>query len=156
MKKVLFILLFILHSSFAYGASSDDIYLRRDVFEVEMRNINLRFDQVLNELQSQRKEIEKTLEELKEQRREINEATKAISVLSVQITDSDKRIDSTNNFFYLVNVLLGVLIAMPFIQKWLDSREIKKEKAAPSFTLDDVKKLINEAIRANNLTIQGK
>ena len=116
----------------------------------------MRFDQVLNELQSQRKEIEKTLEELKEQRREINEATKAISVLSVQITDSDKRIDSTNNFFYLVNVLLGVLIAMPFIQKWLDSREIKKEKAAPSFTLDDVKKLINEAIRANNLTIQGK
>ena len=140
MKKVLFILLFILHSSLVYGATSDDVYLRKDVFEAKM-------DAFMAEVRLGFSEIRGEIKELSAR---MNGLEKQVDSLE---TSFNKRIDDTNNFLYLILVIIG---AIPFIQKWLDSREIKKEKAAQSFTLDDVKKLINEAIRANNLTIQGK
>ena len=68
----------------------------------------------------------------------------------------NKRIDDSYNFFYLIIVLLGLVIAMPFIQKGLEKRELRKEQTIQTFTLDDVKKLINEAIMTNNLSVQEK
>ena len=47
-------------------------------------------------------------------------------------------------------------ILKQFEEDSITNRELQKEKAAPSFTLDDVKKLINEAISANKFAVQEK
>ena len=59
----------------SYGAVSDDVYVRKDVFEVYMQNINSKFDIIM--------------EELKEQRKTMNEISDKLTVLS-------GRIDSVN------------------------------------------------------------
>ncbi len=43
-------------------------------------------------------------------------------------------------YIYLVLVLLGIVIVLPSVQKYLDLRETRK----PLITLEDVKRLIEE------------
>ena len=50
--------------------------------------------------------------------------------------------DTMNTFLYYLLVLLAALIVLPYVNKWLEGREIKRQ---PSVTLEDVKRLIAEA-----------
>ncbi len=77
MKKMIVILSMVLlvFGTESYGAVSDDVYVRKDVFEVYMQNINSKFDIIM--------------EELKEQRKTMNEISDKLTVLS-------GRIDSVN------------------------------------------------------------
>ena len=138
MRKILLSLMLIatLYCSGVYGATSDDVYLRKDVFDAKM-------DAFMAEIRGDIKELSARIDG-------------RIDSLEKRIDGVDKRIDDSHNFFYLILVGLGVLIAMPFIQKGLEKRELQKEQSSQSFTLDDVKKLINEAIMSNNLSVQGK
>ena len=137
MKKILLSLLLVLViACSAYGATSDDVYLRRDVFEARM-------DAFMAEIRGDIKELSARMDG-------------RIDSLEKRIDGLDKRIDDSHNFFYLILVGLGVLIAMPFMQKLHIEREIKKEKTVQILTVDDVKKLINEAFLANNFSVQGK
>ena len=134
-----------------YGATSDDVYVRKDVFEAKIEAINAKLDMLLE----QTKEIK---EEQKAQRADINELTRAVSVLSTRVdgveknmNSLDKRIDDLRNGIYLWLVAIGLVIAIiawPKVQDMLP----KWGKATPSITLDDVRRLIEE----NNARIAGK
>ena len=131
MRKILLSLVLIatLYCSGVYGVTSDDVYLRKDVFEAKM-------DAFMAEIRGDIKELSARIDG--------------------RIDSLEKRIDDSHNFFYLILVGLGVLIAMPFMQKLHIEREIKREKTVQILTVDDVKKLINEAMMSNNLSVQGK
>ncbi|MBQ3645966.1 MAG: hypothetical protein II960_05115 [Synergistaceae bacterium] len=79
MRKVLSAMMLILiFSSVSYASVSEDIYVRKDVFDAEMRNINTKLDNILEELKSQRRE----LNEVKQGQIEL---TKTVAVLSERV-----------------------------------------------------------------------
>ena len=134
MKKVvmLLILLLVLVTE-SYGAVSDDVYVRKDVFEVYMQNINANMERVLQRLDK----IDDGL----------NALNQTVANLSGRVDGIDKRIDSLNtriddlrNGIYLWLAAVGIVIAWPKlvekIQNW--------RKSQPSVTLDDVRRLIEE------------
>lgn len=158
MKKacVLLLVQLLVFGTAGYGATSDDVYVRKDVFEVYMQSINAKLDMII--------------EEQKAQRKDITELTKAVSVLSErvdrnfetlsgridgvnsslsgQIDSLDKRIDDLRNGIYLWLVAIGLVIAWPKLQEKLKTLG----KPTPSITLDDVRRLIEE----NNARMAGK
>ena len=160
MKKIILTMIFVVWvCSCSYGAVSDDIYVRKDVFEVEMKNINSKLDNILNELASQRKEINTLTQSVAvlSERVDGNFVTLSeridgnFATLSGRIDGLEKRIDRTNTFLYYLLVLIGAMMVLPFFNKWWESREEKKQAAAPTITLDDVKRLIAEA-KLNGVT----
>lgn len=158
MKRICVALMLMLQMSMvSYGAVSEDmsVYVRKDVFEVHMQNINGKFDSIL--------------EELKLQRQSMNELTQAVSALTERVTVLSERIDRNfdtlngringteralservdgidermsdlRNDIYLWLVILGIVVALPSVQKYLESREKRK----PVVTLEDVRRLIEE------------
>ena len=147
MKKIIIALLTVLTiCSTTFGATSDDmsIYVRKDVYEAHQQSINSKLDMILEQQKAFREEIRSEMkdfrEELKTQRKDINELTRVVSVLSTRIDGLETRIDDQQNYLYLVLVLLGIIVALPSVQKILQNRADRK----PSFTLDDVRRLIEE------------
>ena len=136
MKKIFLTLCLVLSlCSCSYGASSDDIYVRKDVFEVEMRNVNLKLDNVLAKLDQQGEEIKALAQ--------------SVAVLSERVDGNyknlDARMNDLRNGLYLGLVLFAAVLLLPFFNKWWEAREEKRQVAVPTFTLDDVKRLIAEA-----------
>ena len=145
MKKFILaiILVFTLAVS-AFAANSDDIYVRKDVFDVHLQSINQNLEHILAELQAQRNDI--------------NELAKVTAVLSSRIDGLDARIDSTNtriddlrNGLYLWLVVftafisfLGVVVAWPKAKDFLQCRKTNKH----DFTLQDVEILVTKIIDA--------
>ena len=125
MKKVFAaIFLILILSSVSYGAASEDknIYVRQDVFDAKMESLFLRLHGEIEKLESK---IDSNFREL-----------------SARVDGIEKRMDTMNTFLYYLLVLLAALIVLPYVNKWLEGREIKKQS---SITLEDVKRLIEEA-----------
>ena len=139
MKKfILAIILVLTLAVSAFAANSDDIYLRRDVFEAKM-------DAFMAEIKLMNQNM---CSELKQ---DINELSKAVSVLSTRIDGLDARIDSTNtriddlrNGLYLWLVAIGTFIAWPKAKEFIQNRKTNK----PDFTLQDVENLVTKIIDA--------
>lgn len=173
MKKIFLSMIFVFCAVSAYGASSDDVYLRKDVFEAKMdafmaeirgefKGLNTRIDELDKRLSSRIDDLDTKLST------RISDLDTKLSTriddldskLSTRIDVVDKRIDNSQNIFYLVLVLIGLIIALPFIQRAIEKL---KENHKQSFTLEDVKKLIEEnntkifnAINPNNMQFAGK
>ena len=137
------LMLLLMTAGASYGAVSDDmsVYVRKDVFEVYMQNINAKFDMIM--------------EELKEQKRMIADLSDRVANLSGRVDGLDKRMDSLDkriddlrNGIYLWLVAIGLVVSWPklkeTVRKWANS--------SPSITLEDVKRLIEE----NNARTSGK
>ena len=142
MKIISTILMLLLTmSSVSYGATSDDVYVRKDVYEANMQGINAKLDMILEQMREFK-------EEQKAQRKDINELAKSVSVLSARVDGLDKRIDDLRNGIYLWLVAIGLVIAWPKLlekfQNW--------GKSKPSVTLEDVKRLIEE----HEMKLSGK
>ena len=118
MKIILLASLLIFISSASYGAVSDDIYVRKDVFEVYLQK------------------LDGIIEELRLQRQEINNLNKAVAVLYERVDGIDTRIGDLRNDIYLGLVILGIIVALPSIQKFLQARN-------SSITLNQIEELIN-------------
>ena len=137
MKKIItLVVVLLMVSSESFGAVSDDVYVRKDVFDVHMQSINAKLDMML--------------EEMKAQRKDINDLMKAVSVMSGRIDGLDKRMDSLDkridgqqNYLYLVLVILGIIVALPTVQKMLQWHEERKEVRKSFITLEDVERLID-------------
>ena len=113
-----------------FAASSDDIYVRKDVFDVHLQNIN--------------QNLENILAELKAQRNDINELAKATAVLSARIDGIDNRVSDLRNDIYLGIVILGIILALPNIQKFFQWREAHKS----TLSLQDVERLIDSKLNS--------
>ena len=163
MKKIFSGLLFIfIFSSVSYGAVSQDIYVRQDVFDAKMEALFERFHGEIKALSEKIDGVEKTLSEKVDGNfatlsGRIDGVEKTLSekidgvdkTLSRRIDGLEKRIEDTNNFLYYLLVLFGAMLILPFVNKWWENR---KES---SFTLDDVKKLIADAIAEAQLSVKN-
>ncbi|MBR0081040.1 MAG: hypothetical protein IJP69_11775 [Synergistaceae bacterium] len=142
MKKLIvsLTLIFVISSS-CYGAISEDVgvYVRKDVFEVYMQNLNSKMDTIL--------------EELKAQRKDINELTKSVAVLSKRMDGLEDRMGDLRNDFYLWLIILGIVLGLPFFGKLYEEH---KEARKSSFTLDDVQELMKKLIEENNVKLERK
>ena len=154
MRKCFLTILFVfMISSVSYGASSEDIYVRKDVFEIYMQNIDLKIDKILTEVGFLREEIKKQQEEIKKQREEIkiiredlHELAKGMVALSERVNGVENRMGDLRQDIYLGLVILGLLAAFPAAKEFFKWREDSKDTRTQSFTLEDVKRLIAEAI----------
>ena len=147
---ILAIILSITLTASAFAANSDDIYVRKDVFDVHMQNINQNLEKILSELQAQRNDIN----DLKKAVAVLSERTdRNFEILSARIDRLDARIDGTNtriddlrNGLYLWLVVIGTFIAWPKAKEFLQSRKTNK----PDFTLQDVERLIDAKLNSKS------
>ena len=129
MRKIITALLTLqLMSVAAFGAVSEDmnVYVRKDVFEVYMQNINANQERILQRLDK--------LDD------GIHTLNQTVANLSGRVDGLDKRIDDLRNGIYLWLVAIGLIVA------WPKAREMFRKwgTSAPSITLEDVRRLIEE------------
>ena len=146
MKKVCVLLLvqLLVFGTVSYGAVSDDVYVRKDVFEVYMQNINSNMERILQRLDT----IDDGLNALNHT---VANLSGRVDVLDKRMDSLDKRIDDLRNGIYLWLVAIGLVVAIIAWPKVQDKLP-KWGKATPSITLDDVRRLIEE----NNVKVLGK
>ena len=140
MKKIItIIMLLLIMSGACYGAVSEDmsVYVRKDVFEVYMQNISANIEKMVQKLDKLEDSVNKRLDKLDT---DVNKVNQVVANLSGRVEGLDKRIDDLRNGIYLWLVAIGLVIAWPKLfekfQNW--------GKSAPSITLEDVKRLIEE------------
>ena len=205
MKKVCISLLVLLvFGTACYGAVSEDIYVRKDVFEANMQGINTKLDILLEQMKAQREEhnvqmkelreemrafkeeqkaqiaefreemraqreehkaqIKELQDEMKAMRADIAELTRVVSVLSERVDGNFKtlsarlqgvegQISGLRNGIYLGLVILGIVLGMPAVQKMFQSWAERVKR--PSLTVDDVKRLIEEAMSNHAASSSG-
>ena len=160
MKKfIIALIVTLVFTAPSFAASSDDIYVRKDVFDVHMLNINQNLEKISNRLDK----IELSISELSKAIAVLSERTDRNfdtlsaridglnSSLSARIEGTNSRIDDLRNGMYLWLVIIGtfitlvsVVIAWPKAKNFIQSRASQKQ----SFTLDDVEKLIDARINS--------
>lgn len=171
MKKFLLsIFLLMMFSGIAQGAISEDkdIYVRQDVFDAKMeafmseirimnmelrRDMDKQFSELRSDMNKKFAEVDKQFGEVRSDIKALNEKVDGnFATLSARIDGTEKQIDHSHNFLYLIMVLLGTLIVMPFFQEW---REKRKENRNSLFTLEEVKAL-KRLLEINSAQFAGK
>ena len=166
MKKIfLSLILVILLSGSALGVSSDDVYLRKDVFdakmdafmsEIRLMNMDLRremdkrfsemdkrFSEVDKRFDALDKKIENVKTELHQEIQDVkNELHQKIQNVSSQVAVLDERTESTKTTVYWGLALMGLILASAVVVPPLTEFFKGLRKKEPSFTLEDVKHLI--------------
>ena len=125
MKKIIIlIILLLMMSSESFGAVSDDVYVRKDVFDAKMEAM---FNRLHGDIQALSERMDGNF-----------------AALSRRMDGLDKRMDDLQqHYLYLVLVLLGIIVALPSVQKMLQWREERQESRKSSITLEDVERLID-------------
>ena len=146
MKKIIVALLLLTMSSACYGAASDDVYLRKDVFDAKM-------EAMFNRLHAEIGEVRGDIKALSERIDGVNASLSGRidglnASLSGRIDGLDKRIDDLRNGIYLWLVAIGLFVSWPKLKELVQ----KFGKSTPSITLEDVRRLIEE----NNTRTAGK
>ncbi|MBQ6982832.1 MAG: hypothetical protein IJQ15_10460 [Synergistaceae bacterium] len=161
MKKVyvLVSIQLLMFGTVSYGAVSDDVYVRKDVFEVYMQSILQRLDKIDDGLNNLNQTVANLSARVEGLDKRIDGLDKRMDGLDKRIDGLDKRIDGNyvalssriddlRNGIYLWLVAIGLFVSWPKVkesaQKWV--------KPTPSITLEDVRRLIEE----NNAKIAGK
>ena len=131
MKKVCVLLLvqLLVFGTASYGATSDDVYVRKDVFDAKMEAFMAEIRLMNGQLQS-----------------EIRALGSRIDRVENRIDGVEKRMSSLETMIYWILATLSVSFAVLALAPYF--REIRK----PSITLDDVRRLIEE----NNARMAGK
>ena len=161
MRKIFItvMLVFVL-ASVCYGAETEDMsmYVRKDVYNSDMRNINDKLDRILDMLKSQREELKALRQDLNNLAQvvanlagRVDGLEKRMDGLDKRIDSLDKRVDDVRNDIYLGLVILGIIAGLPSVKSFLQWNATRK----PSFTLDDVKLLVKELIEENNAKLQA-
>ena len=160
MKKVCVLLLVLMFGTASYGAVSDDVYVRRDVFEVYMQNINANLERIMSRLDSMEGKITEMSDKLSALSERLDGNTKMLSSrmdgIDKRIDELDKRIDVVNtslsgriddlrNGIYLWLVAIGLFVSWPKVKESAQ----KLVKPAPTFTLEDVERLIDKKLSGN-------
>ena len=144
MRKIsTIILLLLMMSSASYGAVSEDVYVRKDVFDAKMEAL---FNQLHGEIENFGTRLEGKIDALSER------IDRNFDILSARIDGLDKRMDNQQNYLYLVLVIMGIIVTLPTVQKMLQGWQDRKDSRRAYITLEDVRRLIEE----NNVKLQGK
>ena len=178
MKKFFLITLLILSlSSTSYGAVSNDVYVRQDVFDAKMEAL---FERLHSEMSEIRGDIRTLTERIEGMDSRINAKIDGVdarlgakidevdarlgakidevdarlnakidgvdSRLGAKIDGVDKRIDDLRNGLYLWLVAIGLVVSYEPVKKIFQAREERKEKQNKYVTVDEVKRIVTEAI----------
>ena len=158
----------------SYGAVSEDasVYVRQDVFDAKMEAMLNRIHSEMVELKTELKSeiselkgemkalserVDKNLAEFKAVANEVKGDIRALNTRLDGVEETfDARINSLdNNITWWIGgatLFLTAIALIPlslkffekFWDKWWESREEKRQAVVPSFTLEDVKRLIAE------------
>ena len=140
MKKIItLVVVLLMVSGKSFGAVSDDVYVRKDVFDAKMEALFSRLHAEIGEVRGDIKALSERID-------------RNFDTLSARMNGLDKRMDDQQHYLYLVLVLLGIIVALPAGQKMLQWHEERKDARKASITLEDVKRLIEE----NNARMTGK
>ncbi len=145
MKKLLSVLVLVFcFTSIASRTNSDDIYVRKDVFEVHLQAINSNMEKILLKLET----LEKSMNELTQNVAVMFERiSRNFETLSGRIDGLDTRVSDLRNDVYLWLVILGIIIALPSVQKFLQWRDERQAVRKSSITLEQIEELINAKFR---------
>ena len=146
MKRISVALMIVfLTGNVCFGAVSEDmeVYVRKDVFDAKMEAL---FNRLHGEIQALSERMDGNFAKLSERIDGVD------AKLSGRIDGLDARISDLRNGLYLglvlfgtVIALFGVVIGLPFFNKWREERQKEKEEQRrPAFTRDDVRRLIEE------------
>jgi|GEM_PF-1935205 len=159
MKKIFCaVLMMFVMCSVSWSASEDmSVYVRQDVFDTKMELLFTRLEGKIDALSERIDGLDKKIDGVEKSLSErINGLEKKMDArfegVEKRMDVMDKRIDDTHNFLYLILVLLGIMLAVPFINKYWD---FHKAHRTPFTTVEDVKRLITEAIAENNAKIRA-
>ena len=139
MKKlcVLILIHLIVFNTTCFGAVSDDVYVRKDVFDAKMEAF----------MSEMRNGFEKLNAKIDAQSQLMDEKFRGLEArMESEYRSLDARINDLKNDIYLGLVVLGLIFGLPTIQKVY--RGVVESK--PSITLEDVRRLIQE----NNTELQ--
>ena len=146
-KIIITTLLLMLIANSCYGAVSEDIYVRKDVFDAKMEafmaEIRLMNEQSRNEMRSMEASINTRIDKLETR---IDRLDTRIDMLDMKIDGVEKRMSSLEIMIYWILGTLSVAFAVLALAPYL--KEIRK----PSITLNDVRRLIEE----NNTLLEKK
>ena len=185
MRRLIFavVLVFVM-SAGAFAASEDmRVYVRQDVFDAKMETLLTRIEGKIDALSEKIDGVEKSLSEKidgvdkklseridgvekslsekidgvdKKLSEKIDGVDKKLSArmdgLDRRIGGLDKRIDDTHTYIYWILVLLGAIFIMPFVNKFW---EFRREHRTPAVTIEDVQRIVMEAISENNARVRG-
>ena len=157
MRKILATLALVLLTwSVSYGAASDDVYVRKDVFDAkmeafmsEMRNgfqmLNAKIDAQSQRTDDKFQSLEARMDEkFQSLETRINERFRGVDD---KIQSLDTRISDLRNGIYLWLVAIGLVATWPKVREIFRSMS----SSSPSITLEDVKRLIEE----NNVKLRN-
>ena len=141
MRKLYVLLMWLLvFGTKCYGTVSDDVYVRKDVFDAKMEafmaEIRLMNEQVRSEMSREFSNLGSRIDRLETR----------IDRVETRIDGVEKRMSSLETMIYWILATLSVSVAVLALAPYF------KDFRKPSFTLDDVKRLIEE----NNAKIAGK
>lgn len=131
MKKFLLSLaLLLLLPSFSYGAVSDDVYVRNDVFDANMKMLIARIDSLEKSMNARINSVE-------------NVMNTRFNAIDRRIDDMNTRIGDTQTMVYGGFTALGVLMTLLTFAPslWGAVKNVRR----PSLTIEDVKRLIAES-----------
>ena len=146
MKKIIVALLLLTMSSACYGAASDDVYVRKDLFDAKMESMFNRLHAEIGEVRGDIKALSGRIDGVNASLSGRIDGLNAS--LSGRIDGLDKRIDDLRNGIYLWLVAIGLFVSWPKLKELVQ----KFGKSTPSITLEDVRRLIEE----NNTRTAGK
>lgn len=145
MKKIFIsILLILLLSSVSYGAVSEDVYVRKDVFDAKMEAL---FSRLHGEIETLSAEFKALGNEIKGDIRALDtRLTGMENTLNARISGIENHASWWIAGLTLVLTAIALIpLILKFFDKLLERREEKRKTVQPSFTLEDVKRLIAEA-----------
>ena len=154
MRKIFMTMIFILliQSITLASVQSEDmnVYVRQDIFDAKMEAL---VNEIRGDIKVLSERMDKNFAILSERIDALDaKLTQKIdgveAKLSARIDGIDKRIDDLRNGFYVGIVVFGTLLGLPIFNKLYAERKSQKEKS--SFTLEDVKRLIEE----NNIMLR--
>ena len=135
-KTIMAALLLMLMTNSCYGAVSEDIYVRKDVFDAKMEafmaEIRLMNEQSRNEMRSMEASINTRIDKLETR---IDRLDTRIDMLDMKIDGVEKRMSTLEIMIYWILGTLSVAFAVLALAPYL--KEIRK----PSITLNDVRRL---------------
>ena len=175
MKKLIVLLLvqLLVFGTASYGAVSEDIYVRKDVFEAKMEAfmteirgefqvMNAKIDALSRRVDDNYHSLEKRIDDLEKrtddkfinmEKRMNDNYSNLEKRMDNNYYSLDARISDLRNGLYLGLVLFGTAVGLPFFNKWREEKQKEKEEQRrPSITLEDVMRLIEE----NNMKLSGK
>ena len=138
MKKFLLSLaLLLLLPSFSYGAVSDDVYVRKDVFDANINAVIARIDSLEKSINTRFESLNTRINSVE------NVMNTRFNAIDRRIDDMNTRIGDTQTMVYGGFTALGVLMTLLTFAPslWGAVKNVRR----PSLTIEDVKRLIAES-----------